>query len=52
MGLKFREAAELEQRLAAVEARLAAGGNPNPIQRPIVPNPETRTPIHPEGRTP
>jgi hypothetical protein len=30
MGLKFRETAELEQRLTAVEARLAGAADPSP----------------------
>jgi hypothetical protein len=33
MGLKFRETAELEQRLAAVEARLAGAADPSPNGR-------------------
>jgi hypothetical protein len=38
MGLKFREAAELEQRLAAVEARLAgAASEAGQAERPDVP---------------
>src|SRR6516165_8480290 len=40
LGLKFREAAELEQRLAAVEARLAGAAEPNPIPQLIGEGPE------------
>src|SRR5215475_1920622 len=38
MNLKFRETAELEQRLAAVEARLAGGATPKLSHRPSVPD--------------
>ena len=51
MGLKFREAAELERRLAAVEARLADGAAPQLIHGPSIPD-RTVTPSHPEGKTP
>src|SRR5262245_37689751 len=40
MGLKFREATELEQRLAAVEARLAGAADPKPIPHPTDQAPE------------
>ena len=40
LGLKFREAAELEQRVAAIEARLASAADPKPIDHPTNQNPE------------
>ena len=40
MGLKFRETAELEQRLAAVEARLASAAGAIPITQPTDPVPD------------
>jgi hypothetical protein len=52
MGLKFREAGEIERRLAAVEARLAGGAHPKPFHGPTVPERPTVTPSHAEGKTP
>jgi len=40
LGLKFREAAEIEQRLAAIEARLAGFAEPKPTDQSTHQNPE------------